>query len=323
MGQNLDKTVQLWFNDQRAGLIATYISSTSIIASVPTQIPRVVTNKMKLIFSNGDSLLYNFQVSINKPLISSMKCEYVADGGLATINGNYFYAPIKVYFPGVSAPATIDSIGDQIIKVIVPAGAQKGQVTMTSNFGSTKSDFWFRDDRNMFITSDPYEGWWNSDFVVSNPVTNDPPSINGSYFRVKKLVSSGTWMEAAGGPASTMLDFSKNIPDNAILHPELYNFKFEVNTVKPYNANLISFNVGLLVECDVPYAWPPPFDTKGEWRTVVIPYEVMWAAYKTKGVIPTVSPSGYWSRVLFFGSGDLDCDISFDNFRVVPKTITN
>jgi hypothetical protein len=36
-------------------------------------------------------------------------------------------------------------------------------------------------------------------------------------------------------------------------------------------------------------------------------------------VKPTVNPAGYWSRILFHGPGDLDADISFDNFRVVPK----
>jgi hypothetical protein len=32
-----------------------------------------------------------------------------------------------------------------------------------------------------------------------------------------------------------------------------------------------------------------------------------------------VSPSGYWTRILVFGPGDLDADIAFDNLRVVLK----
>jgi hypothetical protein len=36
---------------------------------------------------------------------------------------------------------------------------------------------------------------------------------------------------------------------------------------------------------------------------------------------PVVNPNGYWSRILIFGAGDLDADISFDNFRVVPKRL--
>ena len=37
---------------------------------------------------------------------------------------------------------------------------------------------------------------------------------------------------------------SKNIPDAAILKPEDYNFKFEVNTIKPYNGNRIKLMIG-------------------------------------------------------------------------------
>jgi hypothetical protein len=50
----------------------------------------------------------------------------------------------------------IISVKDQEIQVRVPAGAQPGQITVKTNFGETKSDFWFRDSRNHFIDSDPY-----------------------------------------------------------------------------------------------------------------------------------------------------------------------
>ena len=111
---------------------------------------------------------------------------------------------------------------------------------------------------------------------------------------------------------------SKNIPDAAILKPEDYNLKFEVNTVKPYSSNLLKINVALLAEDNDAYKWNPPYDTKGQWQTVVIPFEEVVASYKVK---PTVSSNGYWSRLLFHGPGDLDADISLDNFRVVPKVI--
>jgi hypothetical protein len=50
----------------------------------------------------------------------------------------------------------------------------------------------------------------------------------------------------------------------------------------------------------------------------VIPFEEVVASYKVK---PTVNPAGYWSRLLYHGPGDLDADISLDNFRVVPKVL--
>src|SRR5215831_8243010 len=64
MGENLQDAVQLWFNDQQAKLTPTYITSTSILVSVPSQIPITVSNKLKIIFKNGYVLLYNFQVQI-------------------------------------------------------------------------------------------------------------------------------------------------------------------------------------------------------------------------------------------------------------------
>jgi hypothetical protein len=317
IGENLENAQQVWFNDQRAALTPTYITSTSILVSVPAIIPQVIDNKLKIVFSSGDTLKYDFKVLISEPVVSGMTCEYVPAGGTATINGNFFYKPLSVTFLG-GVTGEIVSVEDKIIKVKVPAGAQPGQITVTTNFGVTKSDFWFRDNRNIFVSSDPYSGWWNSSFVVNYPGTAAVPAINGNYIRVVKTVGSWSWMEIAGGPASAMGDISKNIPDEAILKPALYNFKFELNTIKPYNANGIRMCVGVQDGDHGDYNWNPPYDTKGQWQTVIIPFEEIAKSF----TVPlTVNPAGYYTRFVFIGSGILDCDMSFDNFRVVPKII--
>ncbi|WP_207495793.1 glycan-binding surface protein [Aridibaculum aurantiacum] len=317
VGENLQDAVEIWFNDQRATLNPTYITSTTILVNVPQPIPTSINNKMKIIFSNGKQLLHDFEVQISKPVVSSMVSEYVNEGDIAVIHGNYFYEPLSVHFTG-GVTGTLVSVTDRIIEVRVPAGAQPGQITVKTNFGETKSDFWFRDNRNMVITSDPYEGWWNSSYVVSNPGPNDPPKINGNYIRVKKMLGAWSWNEIAGGPASAMPNHSKNIPDAAIIKPEDYNLKFEINTMKPYNNSWIRINVGLQQEDNNNYLWKPPYDSKGKWNTVIIPFEDIVASYAVR---PTVNPNGYWTRLLIQGPGDLDADISFDNFRVVPKVI--
>ena len=46
-------------------------------------------------FANGKSLLYNFEVQISEPAVSSMVSEFVNAGDVATIRGNYFYAPLN------------------------------------------------------------------------------------------------------------------------------------------------------------------------------------------------------------------------------------
>ncbi|MEO6328869.1 MAG: glycan-binding surface protein [Ginsengibacter sp.] len=317
VGENLGRAVQIWFNDQAASLNPTYITKTTILVNVPSQIPLSINNKLKIVFKGGDSLLYAFQVQISKPTVNNMLSEYVNTGEVATIRGDFFYNPLTVTFTGGIAGELV-SVKDQEIQVRIPAGVQPGQIVVKTNFGETKSNFWFRDNRNMFIDSDPYEGWWNSSYVITSPGPGDPPTINGNYLRFRKAIGAWSWNELAGGPASAMPVHSKNIPDAAILKPSDYNLKFEVNTIKPYNSNMLKINVALIAEDNDAYQWKPPYDTKGQWQTVVIPFEDVVASYKVK---PTVSASGYWSRLLFHGPGDLDADISLDNFRLVPKVL--
>jgi hypothetical protein len=317
VGENLQNAVEVWFNDQKASLTPTYITGTTILVRIPSEVPKVITNIMKIVFSDGRILEYNFKVQISEPVIQGMLNEYTLTGSVATIRGNYFYEPLSVTFTG-GAKGEIVSVKDQVILVRIPSGAQPGQITVKTNFGETKSNFLFRDNRPMFITSDPYEGWWNASYVVSNPAPTDPPKINGSYIRINKILGSWSWNELAGGPASSMPNHCKNIPDEAILKPSDYNLKFEINTLKPYNACIIRINCALNSEDNNAYQWKPPYDTKGQWETVIIPFEEVAASYAVK---PVINPNGYWTRLLMQGPGDLNADICFDNFRVVPKII--
>src|SRR5687768_1373882 len=100
IGENLQDAVEIWFNDQQALLTPTYITSTSILVSVPTKIPTTITNKLRILFSTGVELQYDFTVSISKPAVNRMVSEYVNAGDVATITGDYFYAPLTVTFTG-------------------------------------------------------------------------------------------------------------------------------------------------------------------------------------------------------------------------------
>jgi Surface glycan-binding protein B xyloglucan binding domain len=315
IGKNLQTATEIWFNDQKANLTPTYITNKSILVAVPTPIPLKITNTLTIKFKNGKELIHNFEVEISKPYIAGMVSEYVNTGDVATIRGDFFYEPLTVTFAG-GVTGQLETVEDRLIKVRVPSGALPGQITIKTNFGETKSDFWFRDNRNVFLSSDPFTGWWNASYVVTNPAPGDPVAISGNYIRVKKPIGAWAWTEVAGGPASAMGEISKNVPDAAILKPDDYFLKFEVNTLKPYTSNLLKINVALNAEDNNAYQWKPPFDTQGQWQTVSIPFEEIVASYAVK---PTVNPNGYWTRLLFHGPGDLDADISFDNFRVVPK----
>jgi len=323
IGENLGHANEVWFNDLQAELNPVYVTNESVIVGVPTDVPKVVNNKLTMYFNDGDSLSYDFEIEISAPEIDAMKSEYVFDGEVATIYGNFFYEPLTVTFSGGKQGEVIGAEDEDgtSIKVIVPQDAEIGPITITTNFGTAESSFWFRDDRNIVLSSDPFTGWWNANYVVEPGQTNpgDPRAINGNYIRINKTIGAWEWTEVAGGPADAVGDISKNFPSNAILNPEEYNFKFEINTLKPYDSNIIRLNFGLQSEINDAYFWEPPYDTKGQWETVVIPLEQMFNAYESMGVTPTVNPDGYWTRLLIFGGNPLECDIAFDNFRVVPK----
>lgn len=334
VGGNLQNTKQIWFNDQQAELTPTLISNTAIIVSVPTLVPLEVNNKMKLIFANKDSLLYDFTVTISKPVIdgsnklkpNGMDCEYVSDGEIATIHGNYFYLPISVTFQGDVTATSEDgdvTVNDKdlnfpntILTVKVPDGAQSGPITITDNFGTTTSDFWFRDNRNIVEGFDGSNDPGTNGTVVTAPGAGDPPLINGNYCRVVKPNMGGwDWTQVYARWSAPWCQ----IPDEAISHPELYYYKFEVNTVKPFDSNGVRLWVSDTGAQNTGpyYNWMPPLDTKGAWQTIVIPFEDIMSANSPLGILS----GGYFSAFVFCEGGGLDCDMSFDNFRIVPKAI--
>ena len=315
IGGNLQNTQQVWFNDRQAKLTPVYINNKAVIVSVPSEIPIDITNKLKLVFSNGESLLYDFEVIINKPQLNNMNCEYVNEGGTAVINGNYFYLPLSVTFPGGATVSSEDgavSVDEsyKILSVKVPAGAQPGQLTVTSQFGTSKSNFWFRDNRNIFCDYDSYKGGQGD--IISDPNPSDPPLISGPYKRVKKAMGEWEWTEVHSWV------INHNIPDDAILNPKSYYYKFELCTMKPYNANGVRVWVGDPANNTEKgyYEWLPPVDTKGQWQTITISLEDIIAKNEPFGVLPN-----YFFGFIYCGKGELDCDMSFVNFRIVLKAI--
>jgi len=318
VGKNLQDAVEIWFNDQRASLTPTYITNTTILVSVPPQIPINIDNKMKIIFKNGFVLNHDFTVQISKPLISSMVSEYVKEGAIATIKGDFFYAPLTVTFAG-GVTGTIVSVKDDEIRVTVPAGAQPGRIVVKTNFGETKSDFWFRDNRNLLIHNDPWSGWWGQNNVVSG---SNPLAINGNFTRLTAPIGAWAWTEWIGGREDALAT-SHNLPDDAVLNPDKYYLKFEINTLKPYNSNMIKIMIGQVNGPDPdwnaePYYFRPPFDTKGQWQTVSISFAEVVANYHTNW---GVRPQGYGVKIWFHGPGAVEADVAFDNLRVVPKVL--
>lgn len=318
MGENLHDARQLWINDQRATLSPTFITSKTIITRVPSQIPEEITNQLQLIFADGKSITYDFTVDISRPQIDFMKSEFVNTGEVATINGNYFYEPLTVTFTG-GVTGDIVSVEDQILQVRVPEGAEPGPISISSNFGETESGFWFRDNRNIIASFDGTTSglWHGRDYIMSSDEDFSP--INGKFIRMKKDLGAWGWFELYVGPKESDVALElKNIPADAFAHPEKYDLKFEINTLKSLTGAAIHMYIGPDMggqRGSTNYNWQPNIHTNGEWETVSIPWEDVYTANKTFAY----NPEGYGISIHFSGASPVTGDFGLDNMRVVPK----
>jgi hypothetical protein len=322
VGENLGSVRQLWFNDQRATLNPSYITSKTIIARVPSQIPSTINNQMKMIFEDGDELLYDFSVDISEPVISYIKSEYVNTDDIAIIHGNYFYAPITVTFTG-GVTGEIVTLEDDMMEIKVPAGAQPGPITIMSNFGEVESDFWFRDNRNLVATFDgTTSGLWHGPNFITAGDGIIPP-ISGKYIRMNKTMNAWDWFELYVGPANSDVALElKNIPQEAFTNPGKYLLKFEINTQAP----LTGANFRMYIGPDMAgqrgtlyYNWQPNVNTAGQWETISIPWTDVYVA---NGEFP-YNANGYGTSMHFSGPNAFNGSFALDNMRVVPNDNSN
>lgn len=192
VGEDLEHTVELWFNDQQASLNPTYITDKTILVNVPSSVPVEVNDKMRFVFSNGEELLHDFSVNVPAPTLTGVKSEYVEEGDLLVLHGDFFFEPTTVTFTG-GDEGEIVTLDKTLLEVRVPAGAQPGEVTVTTNFGTAVSDFLFRDDRNVVVNFDDKRSRsWNS--PVANVAAGEgqvpPCDDNYTYFQMEGV---GAW----------------------------------------------------------------------------------------------------------------------------------
>lgn len=318
MGDNLQDAHQLWINDQRAVLNPSFITANAIITRVPSQIPGEITNEMRIVFANGSTLVHDFTVDISEPVLSYMKSEYVAAGDVAIIHGNYFYEPLTVTFAG-GVTGELVTIEDEMLEVRVPGGAEPGPVTVTTNFGETVSDFWFRDNRNIIASFDGTTSglWHGPSYIVSSD--DDIPAINGKFIRMKRDLAPWGWFELYVGPSSSDVALElKNIPEDALANPDDYSLKFELNTLKSLTGAAIHMYIGPNMPDErgsLNYNWQPNLHTNGAWETITIPWETVYEANNKFAY----NPDGYGISIHFSGPSAVTGDFGLDNMRVVPN----
>ena len=342
MGENLQDVDEIWFNDQKAFVNFSFVTPTSIIVTIPNVIPSTVTNLMLMINSNKiDTLKHPFGVDVPPPFLSNMLCEYADDGGIAVINGNFFIddpnSPLKVFFPG-NLEGTIQSSSINEIQVIVPQGAGVGPIQVKSIYGSTRSFFWFPDDRNIVLDFDVLtaSGGWRSG-VLGN---SNPAPVSGKYVRFQGTMKAGagaTWDEdhfsfnlwpIANGRSDVPL-YPGEVADAQI--------KFECYVVEPWMSSALQMiftpyattgTNGYISDSNVPRGlWMPwkengTYQTEG-WITVSIPLRDF--KYTNSGAncgnpLTSAMLRGLTFFVWHGGVEGTDCTphICIDNIRIVP-----
>lgn len=93
------------------------------------------------------------------PELSSMQCEYVADGDTAVIFGKNLKS-VEVMFPGDLEAEVCKCSNDSVLYAIVPEGAQAGRISVKNSAGEAKSPFHFRDGRNVIVNFDNRIATW-------------------------------------------------------------------------------------------------------------------------------------------------------------------
>lgn len=344
VGQNMKSVSEIWFNDQKAVLNTSLITDEVLIVSVPRAIPETVTDKIYFINkSKQDTLAYGFNILVPAPFVEKMQCEYVEEGDVAILKGNYFLPiadsdnPVVIFTPNIEATQVIAHSATEI-QVVVPVGATEGPVSVRSRYGTTRSTFHFRDTRGMILDWDNLDaaGGWRA----GNVLGPDAQSIAGKYVRFQGNLSGdlsdwnedafsfNLWGSANGRPQGNLFPSD---PGTSVL-------KFEVNVLETWSASALqmiftpwstSGTNGYIADGVTPRGLWRPWEATGSyktdgWETVTIPLKDFKYDH-TGGTFSQMPPANAFGGLTFFvfNGGVLGKESSpvilIDNIRVVPE----
>lgn len=334
VGNNLRSVYELYFNDQKAILNTSMITDHTLIVSVPGNIPEVVTDNMYLITKAGKEVSYPFKSKVPAPVVSSISCEYALDGWEAVLYGDFLIddpnVPLKITMGGNVPVTEILNVQKTQIRFVIPDGAQKGFINVTTIYGAGRSRFQFRDDRGMILNFDDLrgKGWRTGNLASAN-------GISGNYAVLKGNLEDNQWNDDGfeidlwgRDPEGDFFDASPSNLDKLLL-------KFEANVVETWSSSSMSFMFapwsasgnGYFGDAAQSRGLWTPWSTTGSfksdgWITVTIPMTDF--KYNSDGsIIDRLGPGNYGSLTIFVWKGGLPgtpCspEIWIDNVRAVP-----
>jgi len=334
VGNNLRSVYELFFNDQKAILNTSLITDHTLIVAVPNEIPQEVTDQMYLMTKKGESVAYPFKSKVPAPVVSAISCEYANDGWEAILYGDFLIddpnVPIKIMMAGNMPVTEILDVQKTQVRFVIPDGAQKGYINVTTIYGTGRSRFQFRDDRGFILDFDHLTGnGWRTGNLASEG------GVSGKYAVLKGDMEDDKWNDDgfeidlwSRPPEGDFFDASPSNMDKLLL-------KFEVNVVETWSSSAMQFifaswstygnshfeNPALSRGLWIPWATSGSFKTDG-WITVSIPMTEF--KYDAEGkVIERSGPGNYGGLTIFVWKGGIPgtpCspEIWIDNVRVVP-----
>ena len=164
IGNGLNSTKQIFFNDQKALVVPTYVTDNCIIVTVPTSSWTVQNDSLTLVTSSGLKTQYYLPVNKIAPRVLTVSLEYPKAGDEVTISGRGFFNDeegLSLSLPGVGE-VPIKSSTENSITFTAPEGMVKGPITVSSIYGSSKSAFNMFEDEGILFNFDnglEQQGW--------------------------------------------------------------------------------------------------------------------------------------------------------------------
>ena len=285
------------------------------------------------------------------PAPQSMSPEYARANDEVTITGKNFYGAVEdvlVFFPGGVEAEVVSVTPTQIVaKVPADAADNKGQVSVQTPYGSTRSTFVYRDDRGMIFNLDDYPivDCWGA-LGTAAETLDDEKSVSGNYLKIAgDITNAGAsgqkdefdvyyWQNTPGvdyftpyigsllpgdDPTKYQLRFELNIPAENAWSALAMQFMFAPagSTNGPIWSDGTDYPKGLYM----PWAATGSFNTGGKWITVSLPLKDFH--YDSYGVTVDALPKVWEDLTIFFYRGGVEgtvCSPIFllDNFRIVP-----
>ena len=206
VGNNLTSIKKILFNDVPAVLNTSYMTSNTILLTVPETLPQQVTDSLYMITGGNDTIAYPFKVVIPAPIISSMSDEHAVHGEEVTLVGNYFldYAGenqdlrIMVGKDYQLPRENITSISQTAIKFTVPDNMPHDYISVRTIYGTTVAKFKYMDTTGMLFDFDTP---WDGTNVLGNhgwhnqKILNDENSREGNYLMLgdADLTADAPW----------------------------------------------------------------------------------------------------------------------------------